>query len=297
MTPHHRAILCIGKHGQVAQAVKRVANTLHADICFMGRDTMDLMQDGAAHTMITALKPSVIINTAAYTLVDKAQSEPAAAYRLNCEAAREIAIASAQVGAKLLHLSTDYVFSGKKEGAYLPLDTTDPLSVYGQSKCAGEQAVMSACPTALIIRTSWIFSQNSPNFVRTMLRLALSNTTIRVVDDQFGCPTFGDDLAAGLIKLSRAQHSAGVFHLAGQGVASWAQLAQFVFATSAEMGGPHAHVAPIPTSQYPTPAPRPPNSCLDSSHMSDLFGITLPHWQSGVRTCLAQIQQTGWANI
>jgi dTDP-4-dehydrorhamnose reductase len=294
MTQADSTILCIGKNGQMARALKRVGDAQTIAIHFAGRDEMDLMKEGIATRYIADLRPDIIINTAAYTMVDKAETEPDIAQRLNCDAGREIANSAAKIGARLIHLSTDYVFSGTKNSPYLPEDATDPHCVYGLTKRAGEQAVLMAYPKALIVRTSWIFSQNSPNFVRTMLKLAQTNPTVRVVDDQVGCPTFADDLAVGLLALSSLNGPCGIVHLAGEGAASWAQLAGFVFEMSAKMGGPSANVEPIATAQYPTAASRPFNSQLDSSRMSDIYGITLPHWHSGVRDCLEQISETGW---
>lgn len=278
----------------MARALARVSDAQDTAIQFAGRVEIDLLQEGSPARYITDLRPDIVINSAAYTMVDKAETEPELAQRLNCDAAREVAQSAAEIGARLIHLSTDYVFSGTKDAPYLPDDATDPQSVYGLTKRAGEEAVLVAYPQALVVRTSWIFSQNSPNFVRTMLSLAKTNATLRVVDDQVGCPTFADDLAKGLLALAYAKGPTGLCHLAGTGTASWAELAHFVFETSAKMGGPSAHVEPICTAQYPTPAHRPLNSRLDCSHLSDIYGITLPHWHSGVRDCLAQISKTGW---
>lgn len=278
----------------MARALARVSDAQDTAIQFAGRVEIDLLQEGSPARYITDLRPDIVINSAAYTMVDKAETEPELAQRLNCDAAREVAQSAAEIGARLIHLSTDYVFSGTKDAPYLPDDATDPQSVYGLTKRAGEEAVLVAYPQALIVRTSWIFSQNSPNFVRTMLRLAKTNATLRVVDDQVGCPTFADDLAKGLLALGYTHELSGICHLAGGGSASWAQLARFVLETSAKMGGPSAKVEPISTAQYPTAASRPLNSQLDTSRLWDIYGITLPHWHSGVRDCLEQISQTGW---
>jgi dTDP-4-dehydrorhamnose reductase len=287
-------ILCIGKNGQLAHAVSQAAMASELDFAALGRVEADLLTPGAIGAAIGTYRPDVIINTAAYTAVDKAESEPEVANRLNYLAVDEIAMAASKCGARLIHVSTDYVFSGQKTSPYEEGDPTDPQGVYGRTKRDGETAALKYAPDACVVRTSWVYSEHGHNFVKTMLRLAKSRDVISVVDDQTGNPSYAIDLADGLLAMINQQGPGGIYHLTGLGSTTWAGLAREVLNTSAVMGGPSAEVVPISTAEYPTPAKRPQNSCLVTSRISQTYGVSCPPWQDGVKRCLEHLKQEAW---
>lgn len=283
-------LLIAGWQGQLARALVEIAPG-HPDIeaLAIGRPALDLCEPASITRAMTDFRPDVIINTAAYTAVDKAETEPDAAFALNRDGARLLAEAAHRRGAAIIHVSTDYVFDGAKPTPYLEDDATAPLNVYGRSKLEGELAVRAANPRHAIVRTAWVHSPGGANFVRTMLRLAADRKTLRVVDDQIGSPTYAPHLAMAIIALAgsiSARNAAddcwGVYHAAGAGEVSWCGLAREVFRVSAARGGPSAEVEPITTADYPTPARRPANSRLDCTRLATRFGITMPPWQAGV---------------
>jgi dTDP-4-dehydrorhamnose reductase len=290
-------LLIAGWQGQLARSLVELAPA-SADVTALavGRPALDLCEPATITRAMTDFRPDVIINTAAYTAVDKAESEPQAAFALNHDGARLLAEAAASRGAAIIHVSTDYVFDGTKAGAYVETDATNPLGVYGRSKLAGEQAVAAATPRHIIVRTSWVHSAGGANFVRTMLRLAGERDVVRVVDDQAGCPTYAPHLAAAVLELARLASGAdatasiwGTYHAAGQGSVTWCGLAREVFRVSADLGGPSARVDAIGTQDYPTPARRPMNSQLDCSKLATVAGIRLPPWQDGVTACVKRL--------
>jgi dTDP-4-dehydrorhamnose reductase len=227
--------------------------------------------------------------------VDKAESEPDLAFAINARGAGAVAEAASDLGVSVVHISTDYVFDGSKESPYVEADPTRPTSVYGASKLAGEEAVLAARGDAAILRTAWVYSPFSANFVKTMLRLASDRDEIRVVADQRGNPTSALDIASSVIRvlenLTESNDVAlrGVFHMTGSGEASWAEFAEAIFAASAAVGGPSARVRPIPTSDYPTPAKRPANSRLDSSKLARVHGARLPDWRKSTETVVSRL--------
>ena len=244
---------------------------------------------------MTDFRPDVIINSAAYTAVDKAESEAPAALALNRDGARMLAEAAAKRGAAIIHISTDYVFDGSKPAPYLEDDPTGPINVYGWSKLEGEQAVVGANARHVIARTSWVYSPTGANFVKTMLRLAGERKELRIVDDQIGNPTYAPHLAKALLQIARSVledepgQRWGTYHLAGAGTVSWCGFAREIFRVSATLGGPSADVAPIATADYPTPARRPANSRLDCSKAESTFGVVLPDWRAGVHDCVVRL--------
>jgi dTDP-4-dehydrorhamnose reductase len=216
-------------------------------------------------------------------MVDQAESEPELAFRINGDAAGEVAAATREIGAKIVQISTDYVFDGEADTPYVEDAPTAPLGVYGRSKLAGEEQVRAANPDHLIVRTSWVYSPFGHNFVKTMLRLAADRDELRIVSDQQGCPTNALDLADALLTaLPRVRTWGATYHLAAPEPCSWADLASAVFETSRSLGGPSAKIIPITTAEYPTPARRPMHSALDSSRFARDFGIRLPDWHSSV---------------
>jgi dTDP-4-dehydrorhamnose reductase len=251
--------------------------------------------DGLART-VERVQPDVIVNAAAHTAVDKAESEPELARAINALAPAKLAQAATKIGAWLVHYSTDYVFDGSGTAPWTETDATGPLSVYGQTKLEGEQAVAST-PKHLILRTSWVYATRGGNFAKTMLRLASERETLTVINDQFGAPTsaelLADVTAHALRKLQDQPALAGLYHCIAGGETTWHGYAQFVLGQAQALGlplkaGPE-QVAPTPTSSYPTPAKRPLNSRLDTGKLQAAFGLTLPHWQVGVARMLTEI--------
>lgn len=257
----------------------------------------DLSQPQQLAETIKQLQPAWIVNAAAYTAVDKAETETALAYTINAEAPAAIAQAAQQIGARLLHYSTDYVFNGSGEQAWLETDPVAPLSVYGASKLAGEQAIQAAGCQHLIFRTSWVYAARGANFAKTMLRLAQQRDSLSVINDQIGTPTGAEllaDVSAHALRLA-AQNSqlSGIYHLAASGQTSWYDYASFVL-EYAERAGISLTVKAdaiqaIPTSAYPTPAQRPLNSRLNCSKLEQHFNLRLPAWQQGVSHMLQEI--------
>jgi dTDP-4-dehydrorhamnose reductase len=289
-------LLVIGAKGQLARSLIEVATSQHFDLVALGRPQLDLLNAESIARALMQVEPQVVVNTAAYTAVDKAEEEPDLAYAVNSDGARQVAEACATMDTPLIHMSTDYVFDGSKREPKRESDPTAPLNVYGHSKLNGERAVAAACLEHLILRTAWIYSPFGHNFVKTMLRLAESRPELNVVDDQIGNPTYAPHLAAGILQLARqileygSQGFAwGTYHIAARGEASWCQLACEVLDCSASLGGPTSRVRAITTSQFPTKARRPADSRLDCSKFTNTFGVMLPDWRSGVADCVARL--------
>lgn len=279
-------IVVVGASGQLGIELVRAG----ADIIGLTRAELDLTDERSVAEILAPLGPDVVINAAAYTGVDKAESEPEAAFALNCDAPAALARAAADLGAAFVHVSTDYVFDGAKRAAYVEGDARAPLSVYGRSKAAGEDAVLAAHPGAAIVRTSWVYSPHRANFVKTMLRLAESRDAIGVVADQCGRPTAAADLANACLTLGRARIG-GVFHYAGAGDATWADFAEAIFAEAAARGRKAARVQCITTAEFPAPAKRPANSRLDTSKIEAL-GINPRPWREALVRCLNELLPT-----
>ena len=290
----HSNVLVVGKRGQVARALEAGCPRHGITLSCLGRPELDILNEGDIRRAFARHAPEIVVNAAAYTAVDQAETEPEAARLLNAEAAGILAGVAAEHGIPIIHLSTDYVFSGDKLAPYQEADPVSPLGVYGASKLEGEYAVSRANSRAVILRTAWVYSPWGKNFARTMLRLARQREEVAVVCDQRGNPTSALDIATGIWSLI-ALHSrggmneAGVFHMTARGDTSWAGFAEEIFRQSAQFGGPFARVRPIPASDYPTPARRPADSRLDSSRLAQVFGISLPDWRSGVAPVVKEI--------
>jgi dTDP-4-dehydrorhamnose reductase len=272
-------VLVTGTQGQLARSlVERAA--LHPDIevIAVGRPELDLETPGSAEKAIVAATPDVVINAAAYTAVDQAEDEPDRAFRVNADAAGEVAAAAARVGAAVIQVSTDYVFDGRQSAPYDEQAVPNPLGVYGRSKLAGEEQVRAANPDHVIVRTAWVYSPFGRNFVRTMMTAAETRDCLTVVDDQRGSPSSALDLADGLLRLLRtgAAASGETYHLAGVGSTSWCGFAEMIMAECRRVGLPAADVRPIRTEDWPTKAPRPRNSMLDSTRFERAFGFAMP---------------------
>jgi dTDP-4-dehydrorhamnose reductase len=293
-------ILIFGKSGQVGWELQRSLAPLgHVTALDFDSTTHcgDFAQpDGIADT-VRALRPDVIVNAAAHTAVDKAESEPEFARLLNATAPGVLSEEAARLGSLLVHYSTDYVFDGSGSRPWLETDTPAPLSVYGRTKWEGEQLIAQHGPKHLIFRTSWVYAARGGNFAKTMLRLAQERERLTVIDDQWGAPTGADllaDVTAHAIRqtLREPQH-AGLYHLAAAGETSWHGYARFVLDTARmlrpELKLKAQEVASVPTCAFPTPAQRPLNSRLNSTHLRQTFGLTLPDWQRGVRRMLSEI--------
>ena len=283
----------IGKSGQLARALANETLAPNVEWRFAGRSEIDLRKPGSARSEIARSRPDGVINAAAYTAVDQAEREPELAFAINSQGAGEIAEAAAAVGARVVHISTDYVFEGRSNRPLTEDSPTGPLNVYGRSKQAGEELVRRNCPDATIVRTSWLYSPVGSNFVRTVLRLAAERAELRIVDDQVGSPTSATDLARALIGLlARQPKAAGeTYHFAGSEACSWAEFARGIIAASAEFGGKPTSVVPIPTADYPTPAIRPAYTVLDCGKFDREFGFERPGWTDAVRPVVAELMK------
>lgn len=285
----------IGAEGQIARSLREAA-TGYADVTvgFSSRPNVDLEHPASVTAAIRAFGPNVVINPAAYTAVDKAEDEPERAFAINRDGAQTVARVTVEQDVPIIHLSTDYVFDGKKKAAYLETDEVNPQGVYGKSKLDGEIAVAQVSPRHVILRTSWVYAPFGNNFVRTMLRLAGERDRIRVVDDQKGCPSYAPDIADAIISISKQvinwrQEYSGVTHLAGPDAMTWYEFAREILRQSAIRGGPCASVDPIATADYPTRAARPANSQLSTQRSKTLFGVALPSIQTSLANCLDRI--------
>jgi dTDP-4-dehydrorhamnose reductase len=285
-------LLVTGTNGQVARAlVDRAGQFPEITVITIGRPQLDLENIATILPAISDARPDVIINAAAYTAVDKAEQEPQRAFAINRDGAAAVAAAAQRLRVSLIHLSTDYVFSGRKATAYMESDEAEPLGVYGSSKLAGELAVRAEHPYALILRTSWLYSPFGSNFAKTMLHFAGERPELRVVDDQVGNPTSALDLAEAIMRIApRINDGAGsTFHVTGNGFASWYGVAKHIFETSRLASGITADVVPISTDEYPTPAKRPANSRLDTSAFRARFGHSLRDWRVGIEDTVHRI--------
>lgn len=287
-------IVVTGVNGQIATSLIERGRG-RADIIALGRPRLDLTNRESVLRAIEAAPCDIIVNAAAYTAVDKAEQEPDEAMRINADGAAHVAEAAARGGVPLLHLSTDYVFNGEGERPYRETDPTGPTSAYGRSKLAGESRVVVAQPNCAILRTAWVYSPFGANFVRTMLRLGETREEIGVVADQHGNPTYALDIADALLAIAaRLAEDAspdlrGVFHMTGQGEATWADVAEATFAAAERHGRKPARVRRIGTLDYPTPAMRPANSRLDNDKLSRTYGVVLPEWRRSLSDCVDRL--------
>ena len=289
-------ILVLGRTGQLAQCLLRVADSSGAEIIALGRPDLDLTDVESIARAVDRVAPQAVINAAAYTAVDKAETEREQAFKVNANGAGAAAEATAEAGIPLIHVSTDYVFDGTKSVPYVEDDPTGPINVYGESKLAGERLARQGNPRHIIVRTAWVVSPFGTNFCKTMLRLAGERDSLRIVGDQDGSPTYAIDLATALYSMARQMGGAakddprwGTYHLTNSGTATWAELAGATLAASVPYGGRQVPVQPIITAEYPTPARRPGNSRLDCNKAEKAFGIALPPWQDAIARCVAEL--------
>jgi dTDP-4-dehydrorhamnose reductase len=289
-------LLIIGRTGQLALSLAERAAGRGITFQTVGRPEVDLLEPGPLGDAVARSGAATIVNVAAYTAVDQAEKEVQIAERVNAQAPGAIASAAHSRGARFVQISTDYVFDGAKVEPYDEDDATAPLGVYGRTKLAGEENVRAVLARHVILRTSWVYSPFGRNFVKTMLMLAETHPELRVVDDQIGTPTCALDLADAILMMVerwRDEPDMGLgatYHLAGGGTAtSWAGFAHEIFCVSARLGGPRAEVAPIKTSQWPTPAQRPSNSALASDRFAAMFGYRAPDWRQSVAACVDRL--------
>lgn len=290
-------VLVAGSTGQLARALVDRAPAAGVEILALGRPDLDLESRRGAER-IAAFAPDAIVNAAAYTAVDAAESDSARAFAVNRDGAAWLAGIAAQRKIPFLHVSTDFVFDGAKSSAYVEDDPPNPLNAYGRTKRAGEEAVLATCPQALIVRTAWVYSPYGQNFVKTMLRLAAEREVLRVVNDQAGNPTSAHDLANALLSMvlrlvSNDDHPGGIYHMAGSGETTWFGFAEEIVRVAGELGHRVVPVMPITTSEFPTPATRPANSRLDCGKLRRDFGLQLPRWQDSTAAAVKALLATG----
>jgi dTDP-4-dehydrorhamnose reductase len=286
-------ILVIGASGQLGRELMRAGRPAGVTVRGLTRAEVDL-ETPAAEQAVQSFRPDAVINAAAHTAVDQAESDPEPAWRLNRDVPARLAAATAAVGAAFIHISTDYVFDGAKGAPYVESDPVCPLNVYGKSKAAGEAAVLAASPRNMVVRTSWLYAAAGNNFVRTMLRLAAERDLVRVVDDQQGSPTAAADLAAALVRatlraVTEPATPGGIYHYVGRGATTWHGFAVRIFSRLAALGLPHPATEAIPSSAYPVPARRPADSRLDCSRFAATFGLEPPPWEDSLDKVLNEI--------
>lgn len=285
-SPSVKQVLLTGGSGQVGTEIIRLAPA-GLNIVAPGRVQLDMADPGAIEALVASAPWAAVINCAAYTAVDKAESDVVAAWRANALGPAALAEATAKAQIPLIHISTDYVFDGSKDGLYLETDPVLPLGVYGASKEGGEQAVRTANPRHVILRTAWVVSPHGSNFVKTMLRLAESRTELNVVDDQRGCPTSATDIATTALKIAARMIEdpdapAGTYHFVNKGEATWCEFARAIFQEAQARGLPQPQVHAIPSSEYPTPARRPANSRLSTDKLQRDYAIAPRPWQAAL---------------
>lgn len=280
-------ILITGANGQLGTELHEIlerefpGQTLYTDV-----QELDLTNAKAVDSYVANNEITHIVNCAAYTAVDRAEEEKMLCAAVNTDAVKNLAMAADANGAKIIHISTDYVFDGTNHRPYRESDKVNPISQYGATKRKGETLLLALAPQAIIIRTAWLYSAHGNNFVKTMLRLADSQPEIKVVCDQIGTPTFARDLARAVVKVLQShQWVPGIYHFTDEGAASWYDFAKAIF----RIAGKDVKVTPIPTEDYPTPASRPSYSILDRTRIKATYGIEIPHWEEALADCLRQL--------
>lgn len=284
-------VLVTGSNGQLGSEIHELSTNYPYQFFFMDRTQLDIDDAEALEQFILTHAINAIVNCAAYTAVDKAETETEKAYAINANAVKTLASLSKKHAIKLIHISTDYVFDGTHFQPYCENHTTNPLSVYGKSKRAGEEALLEVNPTnAIIIRTSWVYSSYGNNFVKTMLRLAKERESLNVIYDQIGTPTYAKDLAYAILEILPKidTKTVEIYHYSNEGVASWYDFAKEINSCA----NLTCKIEPITTEQYPLPAKRPYYSLLDKAKIKKTFGITIPYWKESLKVCLSQIHNT-----
>ena len=286
-------IAVFGANGQLGRELMAMCAARGIPATGFFRTDADIADFAQVKAALLRVKPRLVVNTAAFTAVDKAESEVEAAEAGNIAGPENLARAAAELGLPIVHFSTDYVFDGNKAGAYVESDAIAPIGVYARTKAEGEARVRAANAHHIIVRTAWVYGQYGANFLKTMLRLAGERNELRVVADQRGCPTATADLAEAVLAVDRSLQAGakpwGTYHFASSEVTNWHGFASAIVAAQAPLTGKHPKVTAITTADYPTPAPRPAYSVLDNCKLRDTFGIALPDWRTGLALCAADI--------
>ena len=294
-----KKIIVTGKNGQVGHALVEAFSS-SCELYAFDSEEFDLSHEAQIRDRIQTIRPDIIINAAAYTAVDWAETDEAEAFLVNARGPEVIGEEAAKIGAVVIHFSSDYVFDGKKEGPYLESDKTNPLGMYGASKLQGEKLLLKACPQSIILRTSWVVSSHGANFAKTMLKLGSERETLNVVADQFGVPTPAKLLAEAVKSLvinleqsGTAKFPFGCYHFAPSGETNWCDYARFVVGESIKLGAKLKltpdNICPIKTKEYPTPAKRPQNSRLNCDLFKQTFAFIFPSWESGILDILQDL--------
>lgn len=283
-------IVVTGANGQLGRSIRRLSvERRELDFIFTDIDSLDIGNRDAVLAFAETHPVDFIVNCAAYTAVDKAEEEEEQCRRINTDAVAYLGEAAQHIGARILHVSTDYVFGGDSYMPYQESDSVSPTSVYGRTKLAGEKALSAVCPDAIIVRTAWLYSEYGHNFMKTMLRLGVERPEIRVVNDQIGSPTYAGDLAEAILSLlekeRQGEQNSGIYHYTNEGVCSWYDFAHSII----RIAGLPAKVIPIPTREYPTAAKRPAYSVLSKEKIKREYHWVIPHWEDSLRKCLANM--------
>ena len=280
-------ILITGANGQLGNELRELLEEkIPGQTIYTDREELDLTDAKAVETFVVNNDITHIVNCAAYTAVDKAEDQKRECALINTDAVKNLALAADASGAKIIHISTDYVFDGTNPRPYRESDKVNPISQYGTTKRKGETALLALAPESIIIRTAWLYSSHGNNFVKTMLRLADSQKEVRVVSDQIGTPTYARDLACAILKVLQShQWVAGIYHFTDEGAASWYDFAHAIF----RIAGKKVKLVPIPTEDFPTPASRPAYSILDRSRIKATYGVEIPHWEESLEDCMKRI--------
>lgn len=285
-----KKVLVTGAGGQLGNSIQQLAPQFPSySFLFTDVDTLDICDAGAVQAYVSENQIQYILNCAAYTAVDKAESNEALCQRINRDAVKNLGEAAHAAGAKVIHVSTDYVFDGTNCRPYVETDATCPVSVYGRTKLAGEQALLEVCPDAIILRTAWLYSAFGNNFVKTVLRLGSEREELGFVFDQVGTPTYAGDLALVILQLLSADDEGkwfpGIYHFSNEGVSSWYDFTVKIL----QLAGITCRVFPIETKEYPTPATRPHYSVLNKAKLKSTYAFTIPHWEESLRVCLKEL--------
>lgn len=283
--------LVTGANGQLGSEMRRLSEIAANEYLFTDIDELDITSKEATKEYILEHRPNVIVNCAAYTKVDAAEDDTAVAYSVNASAAENLALAAKEVGATLIHISTDYVFDGESNTPYTEECLPCPKSVYGKSKLDGEKKVEESGCNYLIIRTSWLYSEYGSNFLKTIIRLGAQNPSIKVVFDQVGTPTYAGDLAMAIFSIIETQQldgKSGTYHFSNEGVCSWYDFAVEIIRA---VGIAECRVLPCHSNEFPTRAQRPKYSVLDKSKIKEVFGIDIPHWRESLNYCIERLKR------
>lgn len=282
-------VLVTGANGQLGMSLRRLLSAdTYVEAVYTDVDTLDLTDRDAVERFVGEGGFDYIVNCAAYTAVDKAESDEFLCTKINTEAVGNIAVAARKHKVRVIHVSTDYVFNGENYRPYEENDTPEPRSIYGRTKLEGEGVLMSFCPSSIIIRTAWLYSEYGSNFVKTMLRIGVEKGEVSVVSDQIGTPTYAGDLAAVIVGMLKMENpTAGVYHFTNEGVASWYDFAKAIF----RIAGKQVKVTPIRTKDYPTATKRPLYSVLNKTKIKTTFGIEIPYWEESLECCISNMNK------